>query len=123
MMITNEIAEQIVAELQSSLDTSSDTVLDATDALVAITCKDKNKPAQIAAECLQRVLPTIDTHEYIQVATDVLRWHAFGDDLDDDDVDHVTDRYHTIMKVHKDRGFPTAADADNRLLRAVFPEE
>jgi hypothetical protein len=76
MKVNNEIAEDIVVEMHSAWDEP------AVDMLESLRDQDGTQTAQIAAECLKRVLPNITTDEYVQVATDVLRWYVDGDDLD-----------------------------------------
>ena len=82
MKVTNSIAQAVIDELKSSLDYDQD---DVSYALVSLHEQDDTQHAQIAAECLQRVVPNITAGEHVQVATDVLRWYADGDDLDYND--------------------------------------
>jgi hypothetical protein len=86
MKVNNEIARDLVAEIRSSIDDKRFT----SDVLVSLRDRDGTRGAQIAAECLQRVLPNITADEHVQVATDVLRWYVDGDCLDGcGDVPHV----------------------------------
>lgn len=82
MKLNNEIAEDIIVELKSSVE--EDIV---SDVLVSLREQDDTWGAQIAAECLKRVLPSITADEHVQVATDVLRWYVDGECLDCEDVD------------------------------------
>jgi len=76
MRVNNEIAEQIVLECQASWSEPVE------DLLVSLHEQDGTKGAQIAAECLKRVMPDITPGEYKKVASDVLRWYVEGDCLD-----------------------------------------
>lgn len=77
-MITNEIAEDIIAELGSSLPHVDLTL----EALVRFDHGRRTGIAQIVSESLGRVLPNVDASEHAQAVTDVLRWYAEGIDLD-----------------------------------------
>jgi hypothetical protein len=76
VVVTNQIAQAIVAELISSHS------IDAIDMLVSLHNRDNTVVAQIAAEGLKRVLPNITADEYRQVVSDVLRYYADGECLD-----------------------------------------
>jgi hypothetical protein len=79
MKMNNEIAQAIIDEMDSSLPASVDMT---EDALAALHNQDGTRGAQIAAECLQRIMPNITAAEHVQAASDVLRWYVDGDDLD-----------------------------------------
>jgi hypothetical protein len=92
MKVNNEIAQAIVAECMSAMDDTH-----VVDAIVSLHNGDTGKDAQIAAECLKRVMPDITPADYRKAASDVLRWYVDGDDLDynveDKWVDNNPDRF------------------------------
>jgi hypothetical protein len=82
LIVTNAIAEQIVAEIHSSGDLVYGAGI---DMLVSLHNRDDTRGAEIAVECLRRVLPNITADEHHAVVSDVLRY-VDGDCLDCVDV-------------------------------------
>jgi hypothetical protein len=81
MKVNNEIAQAIVAECMSAMDDTH-----VVDAIVSLHNGGTGKDAQIVAECLKRIMPSMTPDEYRRAASDVLRWYVEGDCLNCVDV-------------------------------------